>query len=94
MNHARVVRITAEQHRSRGIGRQLVQRHPGEVEGVGAPGRGGDGLGHRLGCGERLRRAAGRVPDGAGGAEQPDGSRTRRRARQSLRDVAAACAVR
>jgi hypothetical protein len=47
-----------------------------------------------LGCGERLRRAAGRVPDGAGGAEQPDGSRTRRRARQSLRDVAAACAVR
>ena len=48
VNHARLVRITAEQHRSRGIGRQLVQRHPGEVERVGAPGRGGDGLGHRV----------------------------------------------
>jgi hypothetical protein len=29
-----------------------------------------------LGCGERLRRAVGRVGDGAKGAEQPDGTRT------------------
>jgi len=34
------------------------------------------GLIGQLGCGERIRRAVGRVGDGAEGAEQPDGTRT------------------